>query len=287
MTITVPSSAQGAFAGNMNTSQKIELPFIAPAFYILNGDANFEELKNVMYFGGWAVSKENIKTASEQWQDCPFPIPTLAEKDLRPKSGPAIQSFVSRSLIVAPIGMREFSTIKENGQTKRIPPFTKGGRPAIQVLAMLAYLGEDKKTITPWAPVMLTANGFQVNHVKRAFTDWKNAIKPFMTTIAPGVPEDVTNLFYMNIGTFGTVRKDETHGESTITPITAFIPEGLTAAQVEGRYVGDDMAVFMADMANKAREWLKAYKSQPAQPQQATAAYTHEDPPPPEDDIPF
>jgi hypothetical protein len=285
MPIQVPNSAQGAFSGTMNTGSKIELPFPAPAFYILNGDANLEELRNVQYYGGWAAALENVRAAAEKWENCPFPIPGFQQKDLRPKRGAAVPSLVARSLIVAPIGMREFSTIKVGDQSKRIAPFTKGARPAIQVIVMLAHLGEDKKSIHSWAPAMLTANGYQVNHVKRAFGDWKKAIKPFMGQIAPGMPEDVTNLFWMNIGTFGEIRKDEPHGESSITPVSAFIPEDITAEQVERRYVGAEIAEFMAGLAVQSAEWLKAYQkldaqSAPVEPEDISQL-------PPEDDIPF
>lgn len=287
MAIKVPASAQGAFADTMNTGNKIELPFPAPAFYIINGDANFEELKNVQYFGGWAASTRNIQEAADKWDNCPFPIPSFTQKELRP-SGTVVPSHIARSLIVAPFGMREFSTFKDNhtGQTKRLAPYTKGARPNIQVLVMLAYLGEDKKTIHSWAPAMLTARGYQVNHVKRAFSDWKKAILPFMEEIAPGMPADVTNLFYMNIGTFGSERREETHGESSITPVRAYLPEELTAAMVETRYVGDEVAEFMAEMSFKSHEWLKAYEK--ATPATAQLEPEYEDVPlPPEDDIPF
>ena len=286
MPINVPPKAQGAFGGNMDTGAKIELPFPAPAFYVLNGDAKMEELKNVMYYGGWASSIANLKAASEQWENCPYPIPSYQEKELRLKKE-TIPSVVARALIVAPIGIRQFSTIKsQDGNTKRVAPYTKGARPAIQVLCYLGYRNEQKQ-IMPWAPIMLTAKGFQVNHVQKAFGDWKKAITPFMAEIAPGMPADVTNLFWMHIGTFGNTRHEEPHGESVITPVSAYIPEDLTAAKVENMYVGDPMAEFMADMSVKSAEWMKAY----AKLTPATAVPDEpemgEVPPPDEDLIPF
>ncbi len=286
MPINVPTKAQGAFGGNMDTGAKIELPFPAPAFYILNGDAKLAALKNYLYFGGFAASVANIKAASEQWENCPYPIPGFAEEGLVQKDGSTTFSVVSRSLIVAPVGIRQFSTIKsDDGRTKRVAPYTKGARPAIQVLCYLGYRNEQKQ-IVPWAPVMLTAKGFQVNHIQKAFGDWKKAITPFMKEIAPGMPADVTNLFWMHIGTFGSERKSETHGESIITPVSAYVPDNLTAAQVENMYVGDPMAEFMADMSVKSAEWMKAYAkltpatAVPDEPEMGEV-------PPPEEDIPF
>lgn len=288
MPISVPQKAQGAFKDNMDAGNKIELPFPAPAFYILNGDAKFEEMKNIMYYGGWAASIANVKAAAEQWENCPYPIPGFAEKDLKQKTG-STPSVLARSLCVAPIGMRMFSTIKgADDKIKRYAPFTKGARPAIQVLVYLAYLTEEKK-IMPWAPIMLTARGYQVNHVQKAFTDWKKAITPFMKDIAPGMPADVTNLFWMHIGTFGTEFKAEQHGESSITPVKAFIPDDLDATKIEGRYVGDPVAEFMADMAAQSEDWLTAYsKLAPAQAGPADDADVDQTPPPDMDeDIPF
>lgn len=287
MPIHIPPSAQGAFSGTMQSGQKIELPFPAPPFNILNGDPKFEELQNIMYFGGFDSSVQNLRTAVDQWENCPFPIPGFAEKELT-KNGKKVPSVVSRVLIVAPIRMRQFSTITDpvTKNVKRVAPFTKGARPALQVLAYLAYLNESK-AVTPWAPVMITAKGYQVNHVTKAFSDWKKAIQPFMTEIAPGMPADVTNLFWMRIGTFGKTARFEPVGESVITPVSSYIPEDLSAEKVESQYVGNDMAEFMAGLVVQSEEWANAYKN--ATPATAVASSEqHEDmPPPPEDDIPF
>ena len=287
MAISVPASAQGAFTGNMQTGQKIELPFPAPAFYIVNGDAKLAALKNYAYFGGFAASSGNVKAASENWENCPFPIPGFVEEDLNLEDT-VVPSHVARSLIVAPIGMRPFSTIRDaSGSVKRVAPFTKGARPALQVLVVLGHRNEQKQ-IQAWAPALLTAKGYQVNHLQKAFTDWKKAITPFMKEIAPGMPADVTNLFWMHIGTFGPERKSEKHGESSITPITTFIPDGLTAQQVENMYVGDGMAEFMASLSIQAEEWMKAYQSlKPAEAVAVDSTSANEPLPPEEDEIPF
>lgn len=289
MTLKIPNKAQGAFQENMDGQNKIQLPFPAPPFYVLNGDANFEELGGVQYFGGFGASEQNVKAASEQWENCPYPIPGFQEKELK-QDGKKIRSIVSRSVVVAPIGMRLFSTIKgEDGKIRRFPPFTKKARPSIQVIAYLGYLNENKQ-ITPWAPIMLTAKGFQVNHISDAFRNWKKAITPFMADIAPGMPSSITNLFWMNIGTFGPNPKFEPHGESSITPVGAFIPDDLDAKKVENRYVGESVAEFMADLASQSQDWISAYNKpgsdvQDDEPVAGNGSY--EPDLPPEDDIPF
>jgi hypothetical protein len=285
MPIQVPSAAQGAFNGTMQSSSKVELPFPAPAFYVLNGDPKLEELKNIMYFGGFAASVANVKSAAEQWENCPYPIPGFAEKDLT-QGGKKVPSVLSRALIVSPIGMRQFSTITDPStkNVKRVAAFTKGARPALQVLVYLGYRGEDK-AIRPWAPALITAKGYQVNHIQRAFSDWKKAIQPFMGDIAPGMPADVTNLFWMHIGTFGQTANFEQHGDSQITPVSAFIPDDLDAKKVENLYVGDGVAEYMASLVVQSQEWREAYKNiTPATAmvdEQASVEI------PPEDDIPF
>ena len=288
MPIQVPSSAQGAFTGTMQSSNKIELPFPAPAFYVLNGDPKLEELKNILYFGGFAASVANVKAAAEQWENCPYPIPGFAEKELT-QGGKKVPSLLSRALIVSPIGMRQFSTITDQvtKNVKRVAPFTKGARPALQVLVYLGYRGEDK-AIRPWAPALITAKGYQVNHIQRAFADWKKAIQPFMNDVAPGMPADVTNLFWMHLGTFGQVANFEQHGDSQITPVSAYIPDDLDAKKVENMYVGDGVAEYMAGLVVQSQEWRDAYKNVTP----ATAAVQADEDVsqvPPEDDmdIPF
>ncbi|MBK8467708.1 MAG: hypothetical protein IPL32_17985 [Chloracidobacterium sp.] len=294
MPISIPSSAQTAFQGNMNESGKIELPFHAPAFYIINGDAKLAALKNFQYYGGWACGTDKVKAAAESWENCPFPIPGYGTDNLPQTNGSEMEVVSSRKLIIAPIGMREYSSLfdQSTGNTRRVPPFTKGARPGIQVLSVLAYKNEN--AIHPWAPVLLTAKGYQTNHVKNAIMNWRKAIKPHVQKLVPGANDSILNLFWMHIGTFGDVRKQEIVGaganQKTITPITAFIPDDITEQQVEKQYVGEPMAEFMADLSAQAQEWLNVFK----QPQSATPVAGHielEDdysaPPPPEDDIPF
>lgn len=290
MTISIPGKAQTAFQGNMQTSAAVELPFPAPAFYVVNGDAKLSALKNFQFYGGWACNVEKVREASEHYSNVPFPIPGYQQVNMLSDDGKAYDVFASRSLIVAPIGMRQFSTIKdESGRKKRIAPFTKGARPGIQVLSMMAYR-DDQKQIIPWAPILLTANGYMVNHIQKAFTSWQKAIKPFVSKLVPGATNDILNLFWMHIGTFGPERKAEPAGEKMITPVSAFIPEDLDEKKVENMYVTEPIAEFMADISLQAQEWLKVFSNmQAAQKNQPHEEEIHasDEPPPPDDDIPF
>lgn len=289
MSINIPQKAQ-ALSGGMQTRQTIELPFPAPAWYVINGNADLEDLKNSLYYGGWACSVENVKKSSEKYHDLPFPIPGTYEVKRRDDKGNPYQVLTSRSLVFASIGMRMFSVAKINGREQRVAAFTKGASPSLQVLGILGYK-DEKKQINPYAPVMLKASGYQVNHVRDAFNKWRKAITPHVKKIAPNADLDAAlNLFWLHIGTFGERHQVEAGHGKFITPITAYIPDELTEAQVENMYVGDPMAEFMADIKIQADEWLKAYQ-QPEKVVAVDVTAAHEEwsdePPPPEDDIPF
>lgn len=294
MPITIPGKAQNAFEGSMKTSQSVELPFPCPAFFVVNGDAKMRPFNDFRYFGGLSGHTDKIVEASSKWQDAPYPIPGLELLEMMDDAGKPYETLSARSLIVAPIGMRLFSSLKENGFKKRVAPYTKGATPGIQVLSLLAYKNEQKQ-ITPLYPIMLSANGYQVNHIQKAFEDWRKAIKPFVNKLVPGASASVLNLFYMYIGTFGPERKQELVGrgdnQRTITPIVSFIPESLDEKKVENMYVGEEVAEWMADIHEESLEWLKVFSNmQSAQSSQPQAAYVEEyipEPPPPEDDIPF
>lgn len=292
MPINVPTKAQNAFNGSMQTRSAVELPFPCPAFYIINGNPDLEALNNSLYFGGWASSSENIKKSTEKW-DVPEKIPGLYEIKRTDGDGKPYYIQSARSIAFAPIGMRMYSVAEVNGMERRVAPFTKGARPGMQVLGMLGYKNEQKQ-LQAWSPIMLTASGYQVNHLQNAFSQWRKAITPHVKKLVPDFTDSVLNLFWMYIGTFGD-RVQVPAGlpragvQKYVTPMNAFIPENLDEKKVENMYVGDPLAEFMADLHEQAEEWLKVFSKL----QQAQASIAHDDgmaydePPPPEDDIPF
>jgi hypothetical protein len=294
MTIKVPENAKTAFDGNMQTSSAVELPFSAPAFFIVNGNAQLQQVGGIHYFGGWACGTEKLKEAADSWENVTFPVRGLTPTETIVQSGQKLPVYASRSLLVAPIGIRKFSTIKDpSGQKRRVPPFTKGARPGIQVVCMLGYKDENKN-IFPWAPIILTANGYQTNNVQGAFSNWNKAIKPLVQKLIPDQkPASVSNLFWMAIGTFGQDRIQKPAGEKFITPVSCYIPENLDEKILESLYVGEEIAEYMADLSEKSREWFQVFNV-PANSQKLVAEPVEEhdnwdmqEPPPPEDDIPF
>lgn len=287
MPINVPPTARNAFDGNMNERTTVELPFPCPPFFVINGNEKLEALKNVQYYGGFACGTEKLQLAAEHWKDLPFPIPAFQKINLALKGGVKVEVLASRSLIVAPIGIREYSSFKNDAGRKRVAPFTKGARPGIQALCVLGYR-DEQKAIHPWAPVMLTASGYQVNYLKDAFASYRKAIRPHVKKLVPGMTDSILNLFWMFVGTFGE-RKDQLVGTGSnsqiITPIISFVPEDLNENKVENIYVGDPMAEFMADISSQAQEWLSVFAKMAQPMHEAQPDFDY--PPPPYDENPF
>jgi len=294
MSIQVPDSAKTAFEDNMQTSGAVELPFLAPPFYIVNGNARLEQVGGIHFYGGWACNVDKLQTAAESWNDRLFPIPGLTATETILDSGQKLQVHASRNIFVAPIGIRQFSTITApDGRKQRVAPFTKGARPGIQVLCVLGYR-DPNKAIQPWAPIMLTASGYQVNHVGDAFANWNKAIKPLVRKLVPGVePSSILNLFWMSIGTFGKDRKTRTVGggqqQQIITPVTSYIPDTLDEESLSSLYVGEEIAEWMVELSNLSKDWLQVFKNltTPKVEQVDSHELDMQEPPPPEDDIPF
>lgn len=295
MTISIPNKARTAFDGNMNDRSVIELPFPCPPFFVVNGEESMEELKNILYFGGFACTTEKLQTASEHWKDAPFPIPGFVKMNHKVK-GAKIEVLAARSLVVSIIGVREYSSIEDSasGRKSRMPPYTKGARPGIQVLCVLGYR-DEQKAIHPWGPVMLTAQGYQVNHIKDSIQSYRKAIKPFVKKLIPDATDSMLNLFWMYLGTFGefqSVTVGAGNNSQSITPIKTFIPEDLDEHKVENMYVGEGMAEFMADLSEQSQEWLSVFTKMAATQksnQPVVDTGYPEEPPPPDDydSIPF
>jgi len=296
MTINIPSKAQNAFNGSMKTRSAVELPFPCPAFYIINGNPDLEALNNSLYFGGWACSNDNIKKATEKW-DVPEKIPGMYEIKRTDGQGHPYYIQSARSIAFAPIGMRSYSVADVNGVERRVAPFTKGAKPGMQVLGILGYKNEQKQ-LQSWSPIMLTVGGYQVNHIQKAFDTWRKAIAPHVKKLVPDSTDSALNLFWMYIGTFGErvqvpAGLPRNNIQKYVTPITAFVPDGLDEKKVENMYVGAPLAEFMAELHEQAQEWLTVF-SKMQQAAQAGNPAVHEEvvpfeepPIPPEDDIPF
>lgn len=285
MSFKIPEKAKNAFDGNMNTKGTVELPFPAPAFYIVNGNAQLAALQNFQYYGGWACNVDKVKEAADHWDNTIYPIPGLQETQIVMDNNQQLNVMAARSLVVAPIGLRQYSSTfdQATGQTRRVAPYTPGARPGMQVLCVLGYR-DQSGAIFHWAPILLTAKGYQVNNLQKAITNWQKAIKPVLKKMVPETPpSSIANLFWMSIGTFGKERKQDLVGtgqKKPITPISVFIPDVIDETLLGKLYVGEAMAEFMADISDQAKEWLQAFNGlEPVTAKAAPATVEMNEPP--------
>jgi rhodanese-related sulfurtransferase len=256
-TISLDPSLAKKLDQGMRAGESAELPFPVVYVWALNGQASYRSQGGALYYGGWACKSQDLHQVAEQkgisiplnWQAV-----TISSRD-----GGEFEAYTSRNIVVAPVGKR-LSWLLDG---KRYSTYIDGGRRHLQALAYLADIHSENgvKDIKPWGPVVLTAKGYQARNLLEAFSKWEKVTSPFRQKVAPGVP---AWCFYMSVGTFGKDRQAVNVGkpgaQSPITPISAFIPEHLSSELVESLFVGNEVAVKMADLQDQSSEWLSAWK---------------------------
>lgn len=292
--ITLDPALANSLKGGMDDEFGIELPFPAPMFYAIRGEPAYKSLDNAQYYGGWGADAEKMTDAIED-SGRQFPL-FFTEGTAVNQRGKEYKIYCARSVLVAPIGKR-FSWVKrgaEGKQSIRSTVYFDGSRMHVQVLAYMAQRAPDK-TVVPWGPVVLTAKGYQAGHILEAFRVWKKASKEARKQFASDLD---ASLFYLAIGTFGKDRITEKVGKgdlaSQLTPISAFVPEKVTADYLTKVFVGGTIAAEMADLKAQAEQWLAAWKETTveAKPENGNGATEPEAPPIPdggetEDEEPF
>jgi hypothetical protein len=297
MTIQIDQETLDEFQGTMQTSGTIELPFPVPYIWVINGDLKLKELGGPQAFGGWQVEAEKMLEAGLPYGQTEPPS-GYVRKNVLDGKGKQVDSFLTRSVIVAPIDFRKSWFMKTpGGLVQRSADYFEGSRQHAQALVYLA--GKKEGVFQPWGPAVLSAKGWQVKNLLKAFESWNKATTTPRQKVAPGVP---AWFFYLAIGTFGaevnTVMVGKGSDTSPITPISAYIPEKITEEQVESLFVGQEVADDMAMLKRDAQEWLHAWGSptprgttqvQPAAILEETGGYAPEEPQfsGDEPDIPF
>jgi hypothetical protein len=263
MPIQLDSELANKLNSGMRSGDAIELPFPVVYSWVLNGQASYKSQGGALYYGGWACKADDLETVSEQsgitkpvgWQQV-----TISSRD-----GDEYEAYAARHVIVAPIGKRESWLVDGH----RSSAYVEGGRRHLQVLAYLASVASNQaqgdnggKSYIPWGPVVLSAKGYQARNLLDAFAKWEKATAQLRRKVAPGVP---AWCFYLALGTFGKERQTANVGkagaQSPITPVSAFIPEGMDEKRLESLFVGDGVAAVMADLMDQAAEWLVAWKT--------------------------
>jgi hypothetical protein len=243
--------------GMLAGGQSVQLPFTAPFFYVVNGDIRLKAMGGVPYFGGWSVDAESCLDAAQEYGQEMQPL-GFSRAESVGRGNKTIEIFQSRSILVAPIGIRR-SWISEDpstGSIKRAADYFAGARQHTQ---LLAYVGHKDGIIKPWAPGVLTAKGWQANFLQDAIKAWKNHIEKARKAAAPNVP---AWCFYLSLGTFGSEVKLKSVGkgsQSTITPIEAYLPDQVNAELLEKLYVGKQIYADMVALKEDAKEWLEAW----------------------------
>lgn len=246
-------------ADKLNTSMKlgggVELPFVAPYLWVINGDPKMKSVGGAMYFGGWACKAEDFNAVMEQFA-LSLP-PNFKQQEIVINDGSAFDSYTARSLLVAPIGVRE-AWLKDD---KRYPGYVEGARRHVQALVFMGVKTADDKPYEPWGPIVLSAKGYQARHLLDSFSAWNKHSSSLRLKIAKNVP---AWCFYLAIGTFAKERVAQMVGQagtqSSITPIGPYLPQDMTPELLTKLFVGQEVAVRMADYLDQAQEWLNAWK---------------------------
>lgn len=266
----------------------IELPFHAPVLWVVNGDAKMRQSNNALYFGGWVGKMTDVQAAQRSW-GIDFLPAGWTESEIIPNQGQAFMAYLTRSLLVAPIGLR-IGWIGP-GQA-RYEQYTAGARQHVQALVFVG--SREKGGMIGWGPAVLSAKGYQAANLTKAFKDWERHTAAMRKTVAPNVP---AWCFYLAVGTFGEDRSAIQVGKSSqspITPIGAYLPETIDEATLESLFVGEEIAEEMATYLADAGEWLNAWSKKTGKNGNGTASSAeHSDfdadyvPEEPGEDMPF
>ena len=271
--------------------QAIELPFLVPPVWVTNGDPRLASLANTasaVYYGGWVIEMTQANALMDEWNQSA--LPAGFTQTILNAGGKQLDVAVGRSVFVALIGMRKSWY---NTAGARQPDYEHGFRQHVQALCFMGNRTDRNSPVLPFGPIMLSAKGHQATNLSKAFSAWERHTKPLRDQVAPGVPAWA---FYLSIGTYGDKIKQVTVGkgsqQSQITPITPYLPEGITEATLESLFVGQELADTMVELKKRADEWLHAWDAKQDAHSQAPDNWGGEnvpDAPYPmnEDDIPF
>lgn len=249
----------GAEIFNGTTSdfqQENALPFPAPLFYSMNGDAKAKGNKAAaLYFGGWATDKKNMDDLlqREQRKLLAGLVPAESEK----REGGSYEVYTTRALVISPLTYRQSWIVDK----ARFPKFVEGGRRHVQVVVELAEISKDGK-ISYWGPAVLSSKGYQAKNLITAIGDWEKHTAVIRATEAPGYPAWA---FWCSVGTFGANRIQEMVGsgdkKSPITPLSLAIPE-MTVELLEKLYITPEVVSIWQEHYAKCKDWKAAWARQ-------------------------
>ena len=107
----------------------IEVPFIAPFFYWVNGNPQMRAMQQQippLFYGGWAADSEMFEVAIEENGDVEGV--ELFAADMTSKNGKQYLAYTTRLLILAPISYRSCWMLGDGPATTRYAEYVKGAR---------------------------------------------------------------------------------------------------------------------------------------------------------------
>ena len=223
---------------------EIELPFFAPVLWWNNGAPMHKGQGGVQYYGGWAMSAEDMDAAPQGI------LPGCKAETWTNRQGNEYSVYATRMIGFAPVAKRRRWIVNDNGH----------GRSHVQILGMLATLPGKDQAYVPWGPVVLSGKGYAGTRIEDALKDFDSGIREARLQHAPAVPP---YFFFAFIGTHGkdpTVEQVGKTNKSPITPCKALLPATVSKEHLLAWFVGPALAPQMAEMAEQAQDWLDAWK---------------------------
>lgn len=249
----------------------VRLPFPALYIHVRNGDARMKDsTATVQYFGGFEGDADKMGEMMEAGDLQSFPQGWVSYSGVGRENN-EYNAIGYRKITIAVIKGRA-SWLSKDGKS-RAPVYSPVfSRRHLQYLALM-YQPDFV------VPVVITAKGYQAQNMTEAIGKWESAIKPFRKELnAIGLPRSA---FWITVGTDGTKPnyvKVGSDAQSTITPISAIIPEGLTAEAVAKRFVGKANLMKCAELLAQAEEWLGAWKQAETAPDLVRELVANADP---------
>ena len=237
----------------------VRLPFSTLYTHVVNGDPKLKDSKcPALHFGGFSMDADRLGAMIDLGELEAYPagwtsyIGVSGEKEWN--------ALGSRTITVAVIKGRQ-SWLDKTGY-ERSPVYTETTtRRHLQYLCGLAVGGAY------YAPVVVTAKGFQAQRILESIDAWQRAIRPFLKELnATKLPRSA---FWFTIGTNGDKPEWEMVGKEAtnrITPIRALLPPKMDAEIVKSRFVGPENLRRLAEMFEQAKDWLEAWKTPQAPP---------------------
>lgn len=236
----------------------IRLPFPALFCYVINGDSRLRNVTPAQYYGGFAT---DLNFAGEMVDSGDIPsLPRGWEAYTSGDGDKEYSNLSTRTIDFAFIKERA-SWLNKDG-TSRIAKYDETHRRRhIQYLGLIFVDGKY------FSPGILSAKGYQVGYLTDSVSAWDKALNPLRKQLnATRLPRSA---FWYTVGTFGDKPYFVEVGsdvKNKITPVKAVVPSGLSAKDVEMRFIGADNINIAAELLAQANEWLNAWKDeQPVQ----------------------